>query len=69
MGQQWPVMGTGALAAAVLGGAYLHKSFLEVTSSPTLDPVDARTESPQAKQQTGWGYSPTHQQTDCLKSK
>ena len=40
MGQQWPVMGTGALAAAVLGGAYLHKSFLEVTSSPTLDPVD-----------------------------
>ena len=33
-------MGTGALAAAVLGGAYLHKSFLEVTSSPTLDPVD-----------------------------
>ena len=67
MGQQWPVMGTGALAAAVLGGAYLHKSFLEVTSSPTLDPVDARTESPQAKQQTGREHRSTHHQTIGLK--
>ena len=60
-------MGMGALGAEVLGGAYLHKSFLEVTSSPTLDPVDSRTESPQAKQLTGREHRSTHHQTIGLK--
>ena len=59
-GQQWPVMGTGALAAEVLGGAYLHKSFLEVTRSLTIEPVDFRTGWPQAKQLTGREHSVTH---------
>ena len=40
MGGQLPAVGIGALEEAVLEGMCWHKSFLEVTSSPTLDPVD-----------------------------
>ena len=46
------------LAAATLGDECWHKSFLEIASGPTIDPVDSRTESPQAKQQTGRAHSP-----------
>ena len=40
---------------------------LEVTSSPTIEPVDSRTGSPQVKLLTGRGHSATHQQTTELK--
>ena len=67
VGQKWPAAGGGALAAAVLGGTYWHKSFLEVTNSPTIEPVDSRTEFTNSKQQTGLEHSPTHQQIIRLK--
>ena len=67
VGQKWPAAGEGALAAAVLGGTYWHKSFLEVTNSPTIEPVDSRTEFTNSKQQTGLEHSPTHQQIIRLK--
>jgi len=59
--------GTGELAAAVLGDMCWHKSFLKITSSPTIEPLDSRTGSPQVKQLTGRGHSPTHQQKIGLK--
>lgn len=38
----------------------LHKSFLEVACSPTIEPADSKTESPQAKKLTRKEQSPTH---------
>ena len=49
MGQKRPAAGAGALAAAVLGGTNWHKSFLEVTNSPAIEPVDSRTEFTNSK--------------------
>ena len=40
---------------------------LKVTSSPTIEPVEARTGLPQAKQLTGKEHSPAHQQKIGLK--
>ena len=45
----------------------LHKSFLEVECSPTIEPADSKTESSQAEQLTRKEQSPTHQQTIGLK--
>ena len=67
VGQKRPAAGAGALAAAVLGGTNWHKSFLEVTNSPAIEPVDSRTEFKNSKQQTGWEHSPTHQEIIKLK--
>ena len=61
--QQWPTVGTGGLAAAVLEGTSWRKYVLEVTGSPTIEPADSRIESPQVSQLTGRQHSPTYQQT------
>ena len=61
MGGQLPAVGIGALEEAVLEGMCWHKSFLEVTSSPTAQPIDSKTGLPQAKQLIGREHSPTHQ--------
>lgn len=45
----------------------LHKPFLEVACNPTIEPVDSKTESLQAKQLTRREQSPTHQQATVLK--
>ena len=37
-GQQWPATGTGALAAAVLGGTACEVLLEQVTINPTLEP-------------------------------
>ena len=42
MDWKWPVLGTEALAAAVLGGMCWHKFFLEVPNSPTTESIDSR---------------------------
>ena len=56
--------GTGEQAeAAFLEGPCQHKAFLEVTSSPTIEPADTKTELPNVKQLTGSEHGPSHQQT------
>ena len=43
-------------------------ALLEVTMNPTIEPIDSRAGSPQAKQLTRREHSPTHQQIKVLLS-
>ena len=47
------------LVSAVLEGPPWHKTLLEVTINPTIEPIDPRTGSPQVKQLPRRGHNPT----------
>jgi len=57
----------GDTGAEVLGGAPSVWTLLEVTMSPTIEPIDSRAGLPQAQQLTGKEHSLTHQPTIELK--
>ena len=66
IGQQWPAVGSGALAAAVHEGTSWHL-LEEVIISLTIESADSRTGLLQDKQLTRREHSSTHQQKIELK--
>lgn len=50
------------------GSTHWHKLSWKLPFSHQDQPVGSNARKPQAKQQTWWEHSPTHQQTGCLKS-
>ena len=56
-----------SMVATILERVCWHKSFLEVTFSPSKEPVDSRTGSTKDRELIGREHSPTHNQKIGLK--